>query len=202
MALSPTALSPAAQRYAAAGAVVIAVALAVWLFGRPPEPDPTVAVVAAAEPWQAGREPGAFVVVEVPADSAALFVTPDQLAGRLPMSLVPAGTVVSAAMLADADEAASAPDTTLLAVAVHLALWPAPGPAPGDSAVLAATAGGCAAAVTTVIAATESALVIEASPDLAAVVGPERLWAWESPPAGWPTCPAEPPAAPAAGEER
>ena len=201
MALSPTALSPAAQRYAAAGAVVIAVALAVWLFGRPPAPDPTVSVVAAAEPWPAGREPGAFVVVEVPADSAALFVTPDQLlAGRLPTSLVPAGTVVSAAMLASADEATSAPDTTLLAVAVHLALWPAPGPAPGDNAVLAATAGGCAAAVTTVIDATESALVIEASPDLAAVVGPERLWAWESPPAGWPTCPAT--TARAAVEER
>ena len=200
MAISATRLSPAAQRYAAAGAVVLAVALAVWLFGRPPAPNPTVEVVAAAEAWPAGRDPGAFVTVEVPAESAALFVTPEQLAGRRLTMMVPAGTVVSAAMLADADQAAASPDAALLAVAVNISLWPAPGPAPGDTAVLAAAPGGCAAAVLAVLASADEALVVEAAPERAATLGGAVWWAWEAPPAGWPTCGA-PPGEPAAGAE-
>ena len=183
-------LSAQGQRFAAAGLVVALVAVSVWLFGRPEPPEPTVQVVAAAEDWPAGREPGGFVTVEMPETSAGLFVTPDQLAGRVPAVAVPAGAVVSGALLADPGASAATDlSAALLAVAVDLSLWPEPGPAAGDTAVLAAEPGGCAAAVLAVVAASEGSVVVEAGPALAAVLGPAVWWIWESPPAGWPACP-------------
>ena len=184
-------LSPRAQRFAAAGLVVLLVAVSLWLFGRPEPPAATVSVVAVTEPWPAGHEPGEYTTIEVPEAAAALFVTPAELDGRVPAVSVPAGAVLSAAMLADPAAAASDPEAAPVAVAVDLTLWPAPGPAPGDTAVLARHPGSCASAVLPVLAATETQLVVEATPDLASLLaGP---WvAWESPAAGWPACEASP----------
>ena len=185
--------SPQAQRFIAAGAVAVTVVLAVWLFGRS-EAEPTVAVVAAAEPWDAGKAPGEYVTVQVPAESATLFVTPAELDGRSPSMAVPAGVVLSAAMLADGYDIADIGPTdsaaAVLAVRVDSSLWPEPGPEAGDSAVLAAEPGGCATAVLSVTATGESTVVVEADPGLARVLAPETWWIWESPSAGWPGCPA------------
>ena len=189
MAANPVSRSGQARRYTAAALIVVVVALAVWLFGRP-VPEPTVQVVAAAEDWPAGREPGEYVTLEMPEESAALFVTAEQLTDRVPAVAVPAGTVVSPALLADsALPAASDLSAALLAVAVNPALWPEPGPRAGDAAVLAAQPGGCAAAVLPVVLVGEGTVVVEAGPQLAAVLGPVVWWIWESPPAGWPGCP-------------
>ena len=192
MATSPVPMSGQSQRVMAAALIVVVVVLSVWLFGRP-EPVSTVQVVAAAEDWAAGREPGEYVLVEMPEESAALFVTADQLAGRVPAVAVPAGTVVSSALLADsALSTASDLSAALLAVAVDPSLWPEPGPRAGDAAVLAAQPGGCAAAVLPVVLVGEGTVVVEAGPQLAAVLGPTVWWIWESPPAGWPGCPPAP----------
>ena len=196
MATSPVPMSGQAQRFTAAALIVVVVALSVWLFGRP-DPEATVPVVAATEDWAAGREPGAYALVEMPEESAALFVTAAQLADRVPAVAVPAGTVVSAALMADsAVPAASDLSAALLAVAVDPSLWPEPGPRAGDAAVLAAQPGGCAAAVLPVVLVGEGTVVVEAGPQLAAARGPTVWWIWESPPAGWPGCP---PARPEAG---
>ena len=191
MAIAGIRLSAQAQRFAAAGLVVLAVAASVWLFGRPAPPAATIQAVAAAEPWQANREPGAFVTVEVPAAAAALFVTPDELAGRVPTVPVPAGAVLSEAMLAAAGPPAD-PAAAALTVPVTLSLWPEPGPAAGDTAVVAARPGGCAHAIVAVLGASETQLTVEAGPDLAHRLAGGAWWAWESPPAGWPPCPPPP----------
>ena len=186
-------MSGHARRLAAAALIVVAVALSVWLLGRP-EPQNTVQVVAAAEDWPAGREPGEFVVMEMPEASAALFVTADRLAGRVPAVAVPAGTVLSETLLTDtAEPSATDLSSALLAVTVDPSLWPDPGPRAGDAAVLAEQPGGCATAVLPVVVAGEGTVVVEARPRLAAVLGPTTWWIWESPPAGWPGCPAPPP---------
>ena len=197
MAANPVPMSGQAQRFVAAAVIVVVVALLLWLFGRP-EPQPTVPVIAAAEDWPAGREPGEFVTVEIPEASADLFVTADELAERVPAVAVPAGTVVSESLLTDSVlPAASDLSAALLAVTVDPSLWPDPGPRAGDAAVLAAQPGGCATAVLPVVVVGEGTVVVEARPQLAAVLGPTVWWIWESPPAGWPGCP---PAAPDADE--
>ena len=189
MATNAVPLSGQAQRLAAAALVVVLVAVSVWLFGRPEPPEPSVQVVATAENWLARREPGGFVTVDVPETAAALFVTPAELAGRVPAVLVPAGTVLSAALLADPGTASAAdPSAALLAVGVDPSLWPDPGPAAGAAAVLAAEPGGCAAAVLPIVAAGDGTVVVEAGPELAAQLGPAVWWIWESPAAGWPGC--------------
>ena len=190
MAANPVPMSGQAQRFTAAALIVVLVALLVWLFGRPEPSEPTVQVVAAAEDWPPGREPGAFVTVEMPEAAAALFVTPDQLAGRVTAMAVPAGTVVSEALLADpAAAVASDLSAALLSVTVDPSLWPDPGPRSGDAAVLAADPGGCATAVLPIVMVGEGDVVVEAGPQLAAVLGPTVWWIWESPSAGWPACP-------------
>ncbi|MCY4068765.1 MAG: hypothetical protein OXE79_06650 [Acidimicrobiaceae bacterium] len=189
----PGSLTGQARRFAAAALVVAMVGVSLWLFGRP-EPQVSVPVVAAAEDWPAGREPGSFTTVELPAESAALFVTPEQMTGMVPAVAVPAGTVVSASLLTEsAVPAASELSAALLAVAVDPALWPEPGPSAGDTAVLARQPGGCAVAVLPIVLAGEQAVVVEAEPQLAAVLGPLVWWIWESPAAGWPACPPEQP---------
>ncbi|MDE0651690.1 MAG: hypothetical protein OXI12_15260 [Gammaproteobacteria bacterium] len=189
MAIVGVRLSPRALRFAAAGLVVLLVAVSVWLFGRPPPPPPTVAVVAATEPWPAGHEPGDFTTIEVPASAARLFVTPAGLHGRVPAVPIPAGAVLSSAMLADPAATASNPEATLVTVGADLSLWPPPGPAPGDTAVLSRHPGGCAAAVLPVLATTDTQLVVEANPERAALLADTGQWvAWKSPAAGWPEC--------------
>ena len=190
MATNPVPMSGQTQRFAAAALIVVLVAVSVWLFGRPEPPEPTVQVVAAAEDWPPGREPGAFVTVEMPEAAAALLVTPDELAGRVPAVGIPAGVVVSEALLADpAAAVASDLSAALLSVTVDPSLWPDPGPRAGAAAVLAAEPGGCATAVLPVVVVGEGRVVVEARPQLAEVLGPTVWWIWESPPAGWPACP-------------
>lgn len=190
MATSAAPLSGQTQRFVAAALIVVLVAVSVWLFGRPEPPEPAVQVVAAAEDWAARREPGEFVTVEMPQTAATPFVTPVELAGRVPAVAVPAGTVLSEALLAGPGTASAAdPSAALLAVAVDPSLWPGPGPAAGAAAVLAAEPGGCAAAVLAVVAAGDGTVVVEAGPALAARLGPAVWWIWESPAAGWPGCP-------------
>ena len=199
MAIGGVRLSSQAQRFAAAGLIVVVVAVSVWLFGRPEPPPATVAVVATTEAWPAGHMPGGYTTVEVPATAAGLFVTPAQLDGRVPAVPVPAGAVVAAAMLADPAAVASDPEAARVAVGVDLTLWPAPGPAAGDTAVLARHPGGCASAVLPVLAATEHRLVVEAAPDLVSRLAGGEAWsAWRSPAAGWPEC--EAPVAPTASD--
>ena len=116
-------------------------------------------------------------------------MTPAELAGRVPAVLVPAGTVLSEALLADPGAASAAdPSAALLAVGVDPSLWPDPGPAAGADAVLAAEPGGCAAAVLPILAVGDGTVVVEAGPELAAQLGPAVWWIWESPAAGWPGC--------------
>lgn len=190
MATNAAPLSGQARRLAAAALIVVAVAVSVWLFGRPEPPEAAVPVVATAEDWAAHREPGRFVTVEVPETTAALFVTAADLAGRVPAVAVPAGTVLSQALLADPGAVSAAdPAAALIAVAVDPSLWPDPGPVTGAAAVLAAEPGGCAAAVLPVVAAGDGSVVVEAGPELAARLGPAVWWIWESPAAGWPGCP-------------
>ncbi len=193
MPMNPGSLSGQARRFTAAAGIVAAVGVSLWLFGRP-EPLNEVAVVAAAEDWPAGHEPGAFTTVAIPEESAALFVTAEQLIDRVPAVAVPAGTVVSKSLLTDSVMGrASELSAALIAVAVDAALWPEPGPTTGNTAVLATQPGGCATAVLPVVLAGEGFVVVEAEPQLAAVLGPLVWWIWESPPAGWPACPPEPP---------
>jgi hypothetical protein len=183
-------LSGQAQRFAAAALIVVSVAVSVWLFGRPAPPDPAVQVVATAEDWAAHRDPGRFVTVEMPEKAAELFVTPAELAGRVPAVAMPAGTVLSAALLASPGTVSAAdPSAALMAVSVDASLWPDPGPVAGAAAVLAAEPGGCAAAVVPIVATGDGRMVIEAEPELAARLGPAVWWIWESPAAGWPGCP-------------
>lgn len=190
MATNAAPLSGQSQRLAAAALIVVVVAVSVWLFGRPEPAEPAVQVVASAEDWAARREPGRFVTVEVPEKAAALFVTPAELEGRVPVVAVPAGTVVSQALLSGPGAAAAAdPSTALIAVSVDPSLWPEPGPSTGASAVLAAEPGGCAVAVMPIVAAGDGSIVVEAGPELAARLGPAVWWIWESPAAGWPGCP-------------
>ena len=182
-------LSGQAQRFAAAALIMVVVVVSVWLFGRPEPSEPAVQVVATAEDWAAHREPGRFVTVEMPEKAAALFVTPAELAGRVPAVAVPAGTVLSEALLADTGTVSAAdPSAALMAVAVDPSLWPDPGPATGATAVLAAEPGGCAAAVMPIVVAGEGTVVVEAGPELAAQLGPTVWWIWESPASGWPGC--------------
>ncbi len=190
MAANAAPLSGQAQRLAAAALIVVAVAVSVWLFGRPEPPEAVVQVVATADDWAAHREPGRFVTVEVPETTAALFVTPADLAGRVPAVAVPAGTVLSQALLADPGTGPAVdPAAALLAVAVDPSLWPDPGPVTGAVAVLAAEPGGCAATVLPIVAAGDGSVVVEAGPELAARLGPAVWWIWEAPAAGWPGCP-------------
>ncbi|MCY3642936.1 MAG: hypothetical protein F4Z00_17480 [Acidimicrobiaceae bacterium] len=190
MATNAAPLSGQARRLAAAALIVVVVAVSVWLFGRPERSEPAVQVVATAEDWAARREPGQFVTVEMPEKTAALFVTPAELAGRVPAVAVPAGTVLSESLLAGPGTGSAAdPSAALLAVAVDPSLWPDPGPATGAVAVLAAEPGGCAAAVMPIVAAGDGSVVVEAGPELAARLGPAVWWIWEAPAAGWPGCP-------------
>lgn len=190
MAANAAPLSGQAQRFAAAALIVVAVAVSVWLFGRPEASEPAVQVVATAEDWAARREPGRFVTVEMPEKAAALFVTPAELDGRVPAVAVPAGTVLPEALLADSGTGSAAePSAALMAVAVDRSLWPDPGPATGAVAVLAAEPGGCATAVLPIVAVGEGSVVVEAGPELAARLGPAVWWIWEAPAAGWPGCP-------------
>lgn len=190
MARSAAPLSGQSRRFAAAALIVVAVAVSLWLFGRPEPSEPAVQVVATAEDWAARREPGRFVTVEMPENAAALFVTPAELDGRVPAVAVPAGTVLPEALLADPGTASAAdPSAALMAVAVDPSLWPDPGPASGATAVLAAEPGGCAAAVMPIVATGDGNVVVEAGPELAARLGPAVWWVWEAPAAGWPGCP-------------
>ncbi|MYB03859.1 MAG: hypothetical protein F4144_05710 [Acidimicrobiaceae bacterium] len=190
MATNAAPLSGQSQRLAAAALIVVVVAVSVWLFGRPEPTEPAVQVVAAADDWAPRREPGRFVTVEMPERAAALFVTPAELAGRVPAVAVPAGTVLSQALLADPGTATAAdPSAALIAVSVDPSLWPDPGPSSGVPAVLAAEPGGCAVAVMPIVAAGDGSVVVEAGPELAARLGPAVWWIWESPAAGWPGCP-------------
>jgi len=190
MAANAVPLSGQARRFAAAALIVVAVAVSVWLFGRPEPSEPAVQVVATAEDWAARRGPGQFVTVEMPEKVAALFVTPAELDGRVPAVAVPAGTVLPEALLADPGTGSAAdPSAALMAVTVDRSLWPDPGPATGAVAVLAAEPGGCAAAVLPLVAVGEGSVVVEAGPELAARLGPLVWWIWEAPAAGWPGCP-------------
>ena len=190
MATNAAPLSGQARRLAAAALIVVVVAVAVWLFGRPERSEPAVQVVATAEDWAPRREPGQFVTVEMPEKAAALFVTPAELAGRVPAVAVPAGTVLPEALLAGPGTGSAAdPSAALIAVAVDPSLWPDPGPAAGAVAVLAAEPGGCAAAVMPIVAAGDGSVVVEVGPELAARLGPAVWWIWEAPAAGWPGCP-------------
>lgn len=186
--ISALAGSPQARRYAAAAAVVVLVAVSVLLWGRPASGEPQVPVVAASQPWAQGRPPGEHVVLEVPQRLEAMFVSPDELHGVVAAAPVPAGVLVSPAMLAPEQTTTMQADSTLLRVRVDTSLWPEPGPQAGDTAVLSASAGGCAVAAVVLVAAEAEAVVIEATSSLASLLAPESWWAWQSPEAGWPAC--------------
>ncbi len=182
--------SPQNKRYAIAGALVLAMAVSLWLFGRSGTSETPVDVVTTAESWPAGQDPQAFVTIPVPEDVAGFFVRPEELVGRVPRSALPAGVVVSPAMLGTAGASATASDSaaTLLAVSVDASLWPPPGPAAGNIAVFAENPGACAMAILPLVEALESAVVVEVAPSLAEVLAPTSWWAWESPRDGWHLC--------------
>ena len=181
--------SPQARRYAAAAVVLILVVISVLLWGRDAPEEPLVEAVAASQPWTRGGPPGDHVVLEVPERLSAMFVSPDDLSGTVAATYVPAGVLVSPAMLVAEQTAFMNDDSTLLRVRVNSSLWPEPGPRAGQVAVLSATAGGCSIATVELVAADDDTVILEATPSLASLLAPESWWVWQAPESGWPACP-------------
>ena len=180
------------RRLLAAAVVLVATAAAIIALSRDGDVIAEVPVVAATQRWSAGHPPGDYAPVSVPADLAALFVQPAELAGSVAAVDVPEGTLVSAKMLRPRRDSDEGRATALMRFTVSDELWPEPGPVGGSRAVFSSSPGGCAAALVTVVAAdgegASTSITVEADPELAAVLSDEQWWIWESPPGSWPLC--------------
>ena len=180
-------------RLLAAGIVLAATVATIAALSRDGEPTPAVTVVAAAQRWTAGHPPGELLTIDMPAENAAFFVHPTELAGAIAAVDVPEGTLVSPQMLRPRQSGDDSRRTALMQFRVNGELWPHPGPAPGNRAVFSSSPGGCAAALVTLVAvsgdgAAESSVTVEADPELAAELSDGQWWIWEAPPGRWPRC--------------
>lgn len=179
-------------RLLATAVVLVATVAAIVALSRDGESVAEVSVVAAAQRWPAGHPPGDHATISVPADLAALFVEPLELEGTVVSVDVPEGTLVSPRMLRSRQSGDDARTTSLMRFAVNADLWPDPGPAAGDRAVLSLSPGGCAVALVSLVAVAQEGagvlVTLEATPQLAGTLADEQWWIWESPPGGWPLC--------------
>lgn len=174
---------------------VVIVFVAAILFGSARDdgpPPPTWVVVAASEDWRAGEPPGAFSVVSVLGPAGASLASVGDLSDQVPVVRVPAGSLVSKAMLGPPDASVGNPDAALFKMGVSTAHWGSGMPTAGDRAVVAASFGACAIAILELVDAQGPVVWVEANPELAArlasVPGP---FVWEAPENGWPACQVE-----------
>ena len=179
-----------AARLAAAGVLVAAAVVLVLLFGRAPSPA-VVGVLFAAEPWPRGTA-GEVVVIDVPESLAPLFVTPDGLGNSVAALDIPRGTFITAEMIRPPGPLLGQEGLTSLRLVVASGLWPDPGPASGDEAVVGIAAEACALAVTELadVEAGQGTVTVAVTPAVAVqLMTQPDLAVW--PPVGgiWPECP-------------
>ena len=165
-----------AARYASAGALVVVTVVLVLLFGRAP-PPPVVGVVFATEAWPRGAI-GELAILDVPESLAPLFVTPDGIGQSVAAFDIPANTFLTAGMLrapgADLDDGSG---LSRLRLPADVTLWPAPGPAAGDEAVIGPTGRACALVVTELLDIDEGTVTFAASPKQRD--GYSQGWNWQ-----------------------
>ncbi|MDE0170513.1 MAG: hypothetical protein OXS29_13565 [bacterium] len=163
----------------------------VLLFGRS-TPPPVVGVLFATEVWLRGSIAG-VAVVDVPEGLAPLFITPDGIGNSVAAFDIPANTFITPGMLrgpgANLDDEGG---LSTIRLPAGVGLWPMPGPAPGDEAVVGQAGGTCALAVTELLEVdTEGQNVtVAVTPGIAGrLIAAGDLTIW--PPAGgtWPACP-------------
>ena len=176
-------------RIAAAGVLVAVAVVMVLLFGRAPPPA-VVGVLFASEPWPRGTV-GEVVVIDVPESLAPLFVTPDGLGNSVAAIDIPRGTFITAEMIRPPGPLLGQEGLTSLRLVAASALWPAPGPASGDEAVVGIAADACALTVTQLVdvVAEEGTVTVAVTPDVAVqLMAQPDLAVW--PPVGgtWPEC--------------
>ena len=185
-----------AARYAAAGALVVVTVVLVLLFGRAPPPQ-VVGVVFATEAWPRGAI-GELAILDVPESLAPLFVTPDGIGQSVAAFDIPANTFLTAEMLrppgADLDDGSG---LSRLRLPADVTLWPAPGPAAGDEAVIGPAGRACALVVTELLDIGEGTVTFAASPKAAGqVLTGVELAVWPPAAGAWPPCPEAEAAAP------
>lgn len=178
-----------AARLAAAGVLVTAAVVLVLLFGRAPSPA-VVGVLFASEPWPRGTV-GEVVVIDVPESLAPLFVTPDGLGNSVAALDIPRGTFITAEMLRPPGPLLGQEGLTSLRLVVASDLWPDPGPASGDEAVVGIAAEACAISITELVdvAAEDGTVTVAVTPAAAVeLMAQPNLAVW--PPVGgtWPEC--------------
>ncbi|MDE0375079.1 MAG: hypothetical protein OXK16_03840 [bacterium] len=178
-----------AARLAAAGVLVAAAVVLVLLFGRAPPPA-VVGVLFATEPWPRGTA-GEVVVIDVPESLAPLFVTPDGLGNSVAALDIPRGTFITAEMLRPPGPLLGQEGLTSLRLGVASNLWPDPGPASGDEAVVGIAAEACAIAVTELVdvAAGEGTVTVAVTPAVAVeLMAQSNLAVWPPVSGTWPEC--------------
>lgn len=178
-----------AARLAAAGVLVAAAVVLVLLFGRA-QPPAVVGVLFATEPWPRGTV-GEVVVIDVPESLAPLFVTPDGLGNSVAALDIPRGTFITAEMLRPPGPLLGQEGLTSLRLVVASNLWPDPGPASGDEAVVGIAAEACAIAITELVdvEAGQGTVTVAVTPAVAVeLMSQPDLAVW--PPVGgtWPEC--------------
>lgn len=183
------------RRLLAAAIVLAATVAAIAALSRDSDDVAEVPVVAAAKRWPEGHPPGDHATVNVPADLAALFIVPSEMAGTVAAVDVPGGTLVSPKMLRPRQSGDDTRTTALMRFTVSDEMWADPGPAAGNRAVFSPSPGGCAAALVNLVAVADdgaaASVTVEAGPELAAALSDEQWWIWESPPGDWPLCPGD-----------
>lgn len=183
---------PFKLRLAGAAAVLVTVVVVLVVTGGGGDPE-QAPVPVTTEEWQAGREAGGWVPVEVPAEAAAFAAAPAELAGgRIAAFDLPAGTIVTAEMLHPPGTDLADDTAATVWVAADIGRWHG-GPAAGERAVFAAMPAGCAALELELVDVEAGQVAVEADPSLfAALVEGEPWTVWASPAAGWEDqCPAD-----------
>ena len=179
-------------RLLAAAVILAATVAAIAALSRDGDAVAEVSVVVAVQRWAEGHPPGDHATVNMPADLAALFIQPSELADGVAAVDVPEGTLVSPKMLRPRQSGDDSRMTSLMRFKVSAEMWAGSGPAAGDRAVFSLSPGGCAAALATLLAVDDegaaTSVTVEATPELAAVLSDGQWWIWESPPGGWPPC--------------
>ncbi len=182
-------------RLLAAAVVLVATVAAIAALSRDGDDAAEISVVVAANRWAEGHPPGDHATVNMPADLAALFIQPSELADAVATVDVPEGTLVSPKMLRPRQSGDDNRTTALMRFMVSTEMWAGSGPTAGDRAVFSPSSGGCAAALATLLAVGDegaaTSVTVEATPELASVLADGQWWIWESPPGGWPRCQAE-----------
>lgn len=177
-------------RVAVSAAIVAIVVAAIWLWGRPHREPPHALVAVTAEAWLAGQPAGAFEAVTVPQELAGHMADPDSIAGSVVAFDVPAGILVSPALLGPPDGASGT--RTVIRLSADTSAWPEPGPRAGSRAVVAGVLGGCALDVATLAGGAEGSIVVRVDPSEAAryarAAELDGLVVWPAPPDGWPEC--------------